>query len=274
MAASAAIKGFLADVREYTKIPLSSPIDSKFYVSPFSDEDFKVAPSRTIPETENNSSKGGMEPFTVLEGVAAPMPQSNIDTDKIIPKQFLKTIKRTGLGTALFYEVRYKDDQPNPDFVLNNPKFSNSKILVAGDNFGCGSSREHAPWALLDFGIKCIIAPSFADIFSNNCTKNGMLPIRLSEDEVQELLEYSKSGKCIKVDLPNQTVTAEKEYSFQIDGFVKHCLLNGFDDISLTLQKEEQINAFEAKRSSLWSWLDGERYKRVIVPTTTGKMDW
>ena len=193
-----------------------------------------------------------MQPFTVLEGVAAPMRVINVDTDMIIPKQYLKTIKRTGLGTALFSEMRYKEDgSENPDFVLNQPAYRKAQVLVAGDNFGCGSSREHAPWALLDFGIRCVISTSFADIFYNNCFKNGILPIKVSQAELDLLLDDADRGSnaTLTIDLPNQEIRGPDggTVKFEIDANRKHCLLNGLDDIALTLEKKPAIDAFEAK---------------------------
>ena len=201
-----------------------------------------------------------MEKFEKLTGVAAPMPLVNIDTDMIIPKQFLKTIKRSGLGKNLFDEMRY-DDQGNekPDFVLNQPAYRKAEILVAGENFGCGSSREHAPWALLDFGIRCVISTSFADIFFNNCFKNGILPIVLPQEQVDVLMDDARKGSNarITVDLENQTVTSSdgQSFSFDVDPFKKHCLLNGLDDIGLTLEKAPAIDAFEAKAHGLRPWV-------------------
>ncbi len=201
-----------------------------------------------------------MDRFTRLTGIAAPLPLVNVDTDMIIPKQFLKTIKRTGLGKALFYELRYDmDGNPNPDFILNREPWTKAEILVAGDNFGCGSSREHAPWALKDFGIRAIIAPSFADIFYNNCFKNGILPITLPEGEVQELMEDAGKGGNARmtVDLEAQTVTDSegRVHRFEIDPFRKHCLLEGLDDIGLTLGKLDRIEAFEARQRATMPWL-------------------
>jgi len=201
-----------------------------------------------------------MEKFIKLTGVAAPLPMINVDTDMIIPKQFLKTIKRTGLGKNLFDEMRY-DEQGNeiPAFVLNKPAYRNAKILVAGENFGCGSSREHAPWAIADFGIRCVIAPSFADIFYNNCFKNGILPIKLPQEQVEKLMDDAERGAnaTVTVDLEHQTITGPDggSISFEIDPFRKHCLMNGLDDIGLTLQKADKIKAFEDKqaRSQPWS---------------------
>ncbi|QIE55419.1 3-isopropylmalate dehydratase small subunit [Pikeienuella piscinae] len=203
-----------------------------------------------------------MDKFTTLTGVAAPLPLINIDTDMIIPKQFLKTIKRTGLGKNLFDEMRYADDgAENPDFVLNKPAYREAKILIAGDNFGCGSSREHAPWALLDFGIRCVIAPSFADIFFNNCFKNGILPIALPQEEVDKLLDDASRGAnaVVTVDLERQVITGPDggEIAFDVDAFRKHCLINGLDDIGLTMEKESAIDAFEAARAERQPWLAG-----------------
>ncbi len=199
-----------------------------------------------------------MQKFSVLQSVAAPMPLVNIDTDMIIPKQFLKTIKRTGLGKNLFHEMRYDlEGKEIADFILNQPAYKNSHIIIAGNNFGCGSSREHAPWALFDFGIKCIIAPSFADIFYNNCFKNGILPLVLESADVDELMELAQNpDNYVNVDLPKQEVRAgNKVYKFKIDGFRKTCLLEGLDDIGLTLKKEEKISIFEAQNQQKLSWL-------------------
>ncbi|HEY8564457.1 MAG TPA: 3-isopropylmalate dehydratase small subunit [Beijerinckiaceae bacterium] len=193
-----------------------------------------------------------MDKFTVLEGVAAPMRIINVDTDMIIPKQYLKTIKRTGLGTGLFSEMRYREDgSENPDFILNKPAYRNAKILVAGDNFGCGSSREHAPWALLDFGIRCVISTSFADIFYNNCFKNGILPIKVSPEDLEKLFDDADRGSnaTLTVDLAAQEIRGPDggTIRFDVDAHRKHCLLNGLDDIGLTLEKAPSIDAYEAK---------------------------
>jgi len=199
-----------------------------------------------------------MQKFNIVKSIIAGLPLINIDTDMIIPKQFLKTIKRTGLGKNLFHEMRYDlNENEITNFVLNKTEFKNAKILVALDNFGCGSSREHAPWALLDFGIQCVIAPSFADIFYNNCFKNGILPIVLKNSEVDELLEFSKSpSNSVTIDLPKQEVKAgEKIYKFEIDSFKKHCLIEGLDDIGLTLQKSQKIADFEEKNRQITPWL-------------------
>jgi 3-isopropylmalate/(R)-2-methylmalate dehydratase small subunit len=200
-----------------------------------------------------------MEKFSKISGVAAPLPLVNIDTDMIIPKQFLKTIKRSGLGVNLFDEMRY-DRQGNEiaDFVLNKPAYRQAEILVAGDNFGCGSSREHAPWALADFGIKAIISTSFADIFYNNCFKNGMLPIVLPQEAVDVLMKDAEKGSNARfeVDLESQTVTSSdgQSFKFEVDAFKKHCLLNGLDDIGLTMEKAKSIDAFEAKAAMERPW--------------------
>ncbi len=198
-----------------------------------------------------------MQPFTKFTAIAAPLPLINIDTDMIIPKQFLRTIKRSGLGVNAFDEMRYDSNgNEKSDFILNKEPYRNAKILVTGENFGCGSSREHAPWALLDFGFKCIIAPSFADIFYNNCFKNGILPITLSKEKVDKFMKYAEEKKEITIDLENQTVNCESFSSnFDIDGFRKHCLLNGLDDIALTLEKESKITAYEEKISKQRSWI-------------------
>ncbi|GAB2186559.1 3-isopropylmalate dehydratase small subunit [Roseibium sp. LAB1] len=201
-----------------------------------------------------------MEKFETLTGVAAPLPIVNIDTDMIIPKQFLKTIKRTGLGTALFHEMRTNDDgSENESFVLNKAAYRNAKILIAGDNFGCGSSREHAPWALLDFGIRCVISTSFADIFYNNCFKNGILPIQVSEDELDTLMHAAERGAnfTLTIDLENQEIKGLEsgDIAFKIDSFRKHCLVNGLDDIGLTMAKAADIDTFEGKMGNDRPWV-------------------
>ncbi len=201
-----------------------------------------------------------MQKFEKLTGVAAPLNIVNVDTDMIIPKLFLKTIKRTGLGKSLFYEMRYtQDGQELPDFVLNKPAYRKAQILVAGDNFGCGSSREHAPWALLDFGIRCVISTSFADIFYNNCFKNGILPIVVSPDDLKKLLDDAERGAnaTLSIDLPAQEIRGPDGgmIRFDIDPFRKHCLLNGLDDIALSLEKSASIDAFEKKQAASQPWL-------------------
>ncbi|MCX7341031.1 MAG: 3-isopropylmalate dehydratase small subunit [Hyphomicrobiales bacterium] len=193
-----------------------------------------------------------MKPFTTLTSTPAPMKVMNVDTDMIIPKQFLKTIKRTGLGTALFAEMRYNEDgTENPEFVLNKPAYRKAEILIAGDNFGCGSSREHAPWALLDFGIRCVISTSFADIFYNNSFKNGILPITVSPENLEKLFDDAGRGSnaTLTIDLEKQEITDPDggTIRFEIDPFRKHCLLNGLDDIGLTLERGPLIDAYEAK---------------------------
>ena len=200
-----------------------------------------------------------MQPFSTLMAIAAPLPIDNVDTDMIIPKQFLTTIKRTGLKDGLFYEMRYTvDGQKINDFVLHNAPFDHAEILLSGANFGCGSSREHAPWALLDFGIRCVIAESFADIFFNNCFKNGILPIVLKKEIIANLMSWSKVGKKVIVNLDKQTVTSEgggDSYPFEVESFRKHCLMNGLDDIGLTMEKLKEIAAYEARQKRITPWL-------------------
>ena len=201
-----------------------------------------------------------MDKFTTLTGIAAPMPLVNIDTDMIIPKQFLKTIKRSGLGVNLFDEMRYdRDGNEQPDFVLNQPAYRDAQILVAGDNFGCGSSREHAPWALLDFGIRCVVSTSFADIFFNNCFKNGILPVVLPPEAVAVLMEDARKGANARmtVDLESQTVTTSDgvSFAFEVDPFRKHCLLNGLDDIGLTMERAPSIERFETQMAQARPWV-------------------
>ncbi|WP_416065005.1 3-isopropylmalate dehydratase small subunit [Rhizobium sp. ZK1] len=200
-----------------------------------------------------------MDKFVKLTGVAAPLPVVNIDTDMIIPKDYLKTIKRTGLGKGLFAEARFNEDgSENPDFVLNKPAYREAKILVAGDNFGCGSSREHAPWALLDFGIRCVISTSFADIFYNNCFKNGILPIKVSQGELDKLMDDAERGSnaVLTVDLENLEITGPDggSITFALDEFKRHCLLNGLDDIGLTMEKGKAIDDFEKKNAASHPW--------------------
>jgi 3-isopropylmalate/(R)-2-methylmalate dehydratase small subunit len=200
-----------------------------------------------------------MQKFTTLTGVAAPLPIVNVDTDMIIPKDYLKTIKRTGLGTGLFSDARYNEDgSENPDFVLNKPAYRNAQILVAGDNFGCGSSREHAPWALLDFGIRCVISTSFADIFYNNCFKNGILPIAVSAEDLEKLLDDASRGENARltIDLEAQEIRGPDGgvITFEIDAFRRHCLLNGLDDIGLTMEKAPAIERFEKSNAESRPW--------------------
>ena len=199
-----------------------------------------------------------MKKFNVLKGIPANLPMINIDTDMIIPKQFLKTIKRSGLGKSLFFEMRY-DEQGKKikDFILNTEPYSQSSILLTGKNFGCGSSREHAPWALLDFGIRCVIGPSFADIFYNNCFKNGMLPIVLKQKQLEELIEYSKRKEVIEISLPEQNIKlGNTVISFEIDSFKKKCLLEGLDDITLSLEKTEKISHYEKNIQKTKPWIN------------------
>ena len=198
-----------------------------------------------------------MNKFISIKSVPAYLPIVNIDTDMIIPKQFLKTIKRTGLGKNLFFEMRYDQSGKEIDeFILNNSPYNNSKILIAGKNFGCGSSREHAPWALMDFGITCLISSSYADIFYNNCFKNGILPITISEDEIKEISEYSNRKEEISVNLPEQTISfGNKEIKFEIDQFKKKCLIEGLDDIALSLEKSEKIVSYENKIKEAKPWI-------------------
>ena len=198
-----------------------------------------------------------MNKFLTLKSIPAYLPMVNVDTDKIIPKQFLKTIKRTGLGNSLFYEMRY-DNNGNEikDFILNQSPFNNSKILITGKNFGCGSSREHAPWALLDFGITCVISSSYADIFYNNCFKNGILPIVITEDEIKEISDYSNRKEEISISLPDQKISfGNKEINFKIDPFKKKCLIEGLDDIALSLAKSDKISVYENKLKTNKPWI-------------------
>jgi 3-isopropylmalate/(R)-2-methylmalate dehydratase small subunit len=203
-----------------------------------------------------------MDKFVLLTGVAAPLNMENVDTDKILPARFLKTIKRTGLGVHLFESLRYRDDgEENPDFVLNQRKYRHAKILIAGENFGCGSSREHAPWALVDFGIRCVIAPSFADIFHCNCFKNGILPIALPRESCQKLMQDAalRTNAHITIDLARQIIMGPmgKEIPFEVDAFRKHCLLNAIDDIGLTLERAPAIDAYETRIHNDQNWRPG-----------------
>ena len=199
-----------------------------------------------------------MKKFNILKSIPANLPMINVDTDMIIPKQFLKTIKRTGLGKSLFFEMRYDDNGKKIEkFVLNNKPYDSSSILITGKNFGCGSSREHAPWALLDFGIKCVIGPSFADIFYNNCFKNGMLPIILDESKIEELIQYSKRKEKIEINLQEQEIIfGNKRIKFKIDSFKKKCLLEGLDYIALSLEKSEKISLYEDKINKNKPWIN------------------
>lgn len=300
MAAAAAVVGKLADVRTLAEYKASPHIEA-FKAAPeppnvedrVSEDESDQDQLADIPKdnngphtnTEASSASGGLPTFTVLKGIAAPMERSNVDTDAIIPKQFLKTIKRTGLGSALFHAWRYTEDgKEDPDFVLNQEPYRRAKILVCtGPNFGCGSSREHAPWALNDFGIRCVIAPSFADIFFNNTFKNGMLPIPIkNQEDVEAVAKEARAGKEVEIDLANQLIKDEAGNticSFDVEEFRKHCLMNGLDDIGLTLQMGDKISEFEKKMTRETPWLDGTAYlkrgkggrlaaKAVPVPLT------
>lgn len=277
MAAVAAIVGKLADIREHVvgspNVKAQAKVDVQQDTEELETEEEldRILDLPADNEPHANSTPGtsaGLSKFTTLKGIAAPMDRANVDTDAIIPKQFLKTIKRTGLGSALFYELRFQEGGAEvPDFILNQGVYRDSKILVVtGPNFGCGSSREHAPWALLDFGIECIIAPSFADIFYNNTFKNGMLPVVVSDEvALQKIAAEARAGREIEIDLPNQQVKdaqGNQLASFDVDGFRKHCLVNGLDDIGLTLQHEGKIRSFESKRTLETPWLDGSSYLR------------
>lgn len=257
MAAAAAIKGTLTDIREFGVPVVEVPETDTLPKSEYSGVVRKKATSKA---SQTLAKSAGMPKFTTLKGVAAPLDIQNIDTDMIIPKQYLKTIKRTGLGKHLFAEMRYDDDgKEKPDFVLNKPQYRGAQVLVAEDNFGCGSSREHAPWALLDFGIRCVISTSFADIFYNNCFKNGILPIVLPQEAVDVLMKDAEKGSNarIEVDLEAQTVTSSdgQSFKFDVDAFKKHCLLNGLDDIGLTMEKAKSIDNFEAKAAMERPWV-------------------
>ena len=199
-----------------------------------------------------------MKKFNILKGIPANLPMINVDTDMIIPKQFLKTIKRTGLGKSLFFEMRYDETGKQiQEFVLNKEPYNKSSILLVGKNFGCGSSREHAPWALLDFGIKCVIGPSFADIFYNNCFKNGMLPIILDEKKIEELIQYSRRKENIEIDLMKQEIIfGNKRIKFEVDSFKKNCLLNGLDDIAMSLEHSDKISSYEDKNKKNRPWVN------------------
>ncbi|KAF2763058.1 3-isopropylmalate dehydratase [Pseudovirgaria hyperparasitica] len=295
MAAACAIAGKLADVRKIANFQPSDVAQGspKVDVAPAhqsdieSDEDLDRiadAPEDSPATVSGNnksasSSSGGMPKFEKLKGIAAPMDVANIDTDAIIPKQFLKTIKRSGLGSALFYSWRFADDgSEKKDFVLNQEPYRNAKVLVStGKNFGCGSSREHAPWALLDFGITCIIAPSFGDIFFNNTFKNGMLPLRLTPEQgLDAVAAEARAGREIEVDLPGQVIRdadGKQIATFEVEEFRKHCLLNGLDDIGLTFQQDDKIKAFEGKRSREYPWLDGSGYLRKHRPGEAVKVE-
>ncbi|KAM5465638.1 3-isopropylmalate dehydratase [Microsporum audouinii] len=284
MAAAAAIVGKLADVRKIaSSIPISQKKSSprlKIHAE-VTDEDeldrILDYPEDNEPHTNTCAEKtsAGLPKFTTLKGIAAHLDRANVDTDAIIPKQFLKTIKRTGLGSALFHPLRYNEDESeNSEFVLNKGIYRNAKILVSGENFGCGSSREHAPWALLDFGIKCIIAPSFADIFFNNTFKNGMLPISIPDASImKKLADEADAGHELEVDLINQRINdsvGNKLADFDVEEFRKHCLINGLDDIGLTMQMEDLIRRFEGQRTRETPWLDGSGYLKRQNGKETG----
>jgi len=241
-----------------------------------------TAPSSSTP-LPASEAPSTVAKFIVWKGIAAPMYMENVDTDMIIPKQFLKTLKRTGLADALFYPIRIDPSTgKKTDFVLNRAPYDKAKILVStGRNFGCGSSREHAPWSLNDFGIRCVIAPSFADIFRNNSMQNGMLPVALSEEECRELAEDAEAGLEIEVDLEKEEVrraNGKPPMKFTTDPFRRHCLLNGLDDIALTMQRGTSIAQFEQRRSETWPWLDGFGYQGNKIPVgiakKTKRNDW
>ncbi|KAK0718135.1 putative 3-isopropylmalate dehydratase [Lasiosphaeria miniovina] len=285
MAAAAAIAGKLADVRESAQFngspqikaavtpetpelaPTKAHPDERIETDDTEKEMLADQPQDSSPQVNTSVSRtsAGLPKFIVLKGIAAPMEKANIDTDAIIPKQFLKTIKRTGLGSALFHEMRYTDGEENPNFVLNKEPYRNSKIIVCtGENFGCGSSREHAPWALNDFGVRSVIAPSFADIFFNNSFKNGMLPLPIKNKvDLEAIHAEAVVGREIEIDLPNQLIKdadGKTICSFEVEEFRKHCLINGLDDIGLTMQIEDRILDYETKMSLETPWLDGRGY--------------
>lgn len=278
MAAAAAVTGHLTDIRKLDVKEIVAADDSDVFGKLLAA--LQAADKKTVVKAKGSAShavdadssgKGAKisdptKQFTTLKGIAAKLAIQNIDTDMIIPKQFLKTIKRSGLGRAAFYELRYDSNGvERPDFVLNKEPFRRASIIVGGDNFGCGSSREHAPWALHDFGIRAVISTSFADIFYNNCFKNGMLPIKLPRAQVDELMADCDSGKMLQIDLQEQKITREngEQYSFDVDPFRKHCLLNGLDEIGLTMQKADKIASFEKQRSLAQPWLDNATQKFV-----------
>lgn len=288
MAACAALTGVISDLRKFPylgteeedprttdKYTKSKVFSAERYVSPGA----VISPPAPYQKDGGASGEGaaapGLPEFRVLTGVAAPLDIQNIDTDMIIPKEFLKTIQRAGLGFAAFAELRYDNPEevatigadvakPRADFILNKEGYEKTSILIAGDNFGCGSSREHAPWSINDMGIRCLISTSFADIFYNNCINNGMLPVTLPREQIELLLQDSATpGTEITVDLENSKVIRPngEEFTFEIDGFKKHCLLNGLDKIGLTLDKGDKITAFETMRSENYPWLDGASLK-------------
>jgi 3-isopropylmalate dehydratase small subunit len=264
MAAAAAVTGTLTDVRKMTLSELPAPKDDLFIDLMGAMENSPKASGsmKSLSQDEGSASAAttsAAKQFVRHEGIAAKMDIQNIDTDMIIPKQFLKTIKRSGLGVAAFNDLRYEaDGSDKADFILNQGEYRKSSVIVAGDNFGCGSSREHAPWALHDFGIRVIISTSFADIFYNNCFKNGLLPIVLPREEVEACMADADAGYNLDIDLASQSITRKdgSKFSFDIDPFRKHCLLNGLDDIGLTMERESKITSFEKTRSSNYPWLD------------------
>lgn len=288
MAAAAAVTGKLTDVRTLDT-PFGDTLTTSWEQFVGSDP-VPEAPAFATAHLDRQATSGGgsaaseasgMPRFTTLTGIAAPFPLQNVDTDMIIPKQFLKTIKRTGLGKSAFFSLRYNEDgSEKSDFVLNKDAYRSAKILVCGDNFGCGSSREHAPWAINDFGIRCLIATSFADIFCNNCFKNGMLPIKLPAADVAQLAADAEALKQFEIDLPAQKIKRAdgSTIAFEVEAFKKHCLVNGLDDVGLTMQKGCLIEAFEAKRSAQFPWLDGPGFKgktgsMKLAPLQQGKKD-
>ncbi|KAI0320627.1 aconitase [Amylostereum chailletii] len=289
MAAAAAMTGKLSDVRKFLGVNVDSvPVMKVVNAFDFLDDPVLPSPAPEEPSAESkdlppSETPSSVEKFVVVKGIAAPLNMENVDTDMIIPKQFLKTLKRTGLANALFFTLR-KDPHTgeDTDFVLNRAPFDKAKILVVtGKNFGCGSSREHAPWSLNDFGIRCIIAPSFADIFRNNTMQNGMLPLALPEEDCRALAEDAAAGLELEVDLEKQEVrrpNGKPPIKFETDAFRRHCLLNGLDDIGLTLQKGASIEQFEERRSEVWPWLDGFGYKGKKIPVAPPrqgkKMEW
>ncbi|EIN10783.1 hypothetical protein PUNSTDRAFT_142715 [Punctularia strigosozonata HHB-11173 SS5] len=296
MAAAAAMTGKLTDVRKFLgvdakegsfgpKLKVASVFE--FLDDPIQPSPDPIRPVADLPGTKDlppKESPSSVEKFTILKGIAAPLHIENVDTDMIIPKQFLKTLKRTGLANALFYTLRKNPHTgEETDFVLNRAPYDHAKILICtGKNFGCGSSREHAPWSLNDFGIRCIIAPSFADIFKNNTMQNGMLPVALSQEDCMALAKDAEAGHELEVDLEKQEIrrpNGQPAIMFTVDPFRRHCLLNGLDDIALTLQKADAIEQFEERRSEVWPWLDGFGYKGKIpinksVQKKAGKMEW
>ncbi|KAL8276217.1 hypothetical protein RQP46_011378 [Phenoliferia psychrophenolica] len=291
MAASAALTGHLTDARKMTvgrsttitrstvPVPVSAPepVVAPVSIKQMPDAvDDGLASSAAAPPAPTGAAP--MLAYTKVKAIAAPLERANIDTDLIIPARFLKTIKRTGLGISLFSALRYEPSgEEKPDFVLNQPAYRKAEILVvSGGNFGCGSSREHAPWALLDFGIRTVIASSFADIFNNNCYKNSLLPVILSEEQIAKLQDDARAGLEIEIDLPAQVVrrTTGEEFSFPVDEFRKHCLINGLDDIGLTLKHDAEITAFEKVRSEKFPWLDGIGYRGKIPLGPIDKLDW